>query len=53
MTAQLRDLGCLWIGKSLSPIEQISALSFLKQGHRLFLYAYEDVKGVPRQVEHL
>ena len=47
MTAQLRDLGCLWIGKSLSPIEQISALSFLKQGHRLFLYAYEDVKGVP------
>ena len=41
------DLASLWIGDSLSPIEQASAISFLRQGHKLYLYVLEDVKGVP------
>ena len=37
----------MWIGESLSTMEQLSITSFLKSGHEYHLYVYEDVKGVP------
>jgi len=47
------QLASLWIGDSLSPIEQISALSFLEQGHSLDLYTTDPVGGVPPGVRVL
>ena len=37
----------LSIGGSLSKMEQLSALSFINQGHEYHLYTYGDVKGIP------
>ena len=37
----------LWIGGSLSKMEQLSALSFINQGHEYHLYTYGDVQGIP------
>lgn len=44
------DLASFWVGNKLSPLEQASAISFLSQGHRLFLYVMDDVMGVPEGV---
>jgi hypothetical protein len=41
------DLASFWVGNRLSPLEQASAISFLAQGHRLFLYVMDDVQGIP------
>ncbi len=38
---------CLWIGRALSPLEQLSIRSFLANGHEVHLYLYEQVEGVP------
>jgi len=38
----------LWIGKSLSLMEQLSIKSFLANGHEYHLYVYRKVKNVPR-----
>lgn len=37
----------LWIGGSLSLIEQLSISSFIKNGHEFHLYTYGEVKGIP------
>jgi hypothetical protein len=37
----------LWIGNSLSKLEQLSIRSFLSHGHEYHLYVYDDVAGVP------
>jgi mannosyltransferase OCH1-like enzyme len=37
----------LWIGPTLSAMEQLSISSFLQNGHEYHLYVYEDVKNVP------
>ena len=39
---------CLWIGRALSPLEQLSIRSFLANGHEVHLYLYEQIEGVPR-----
>jgi hypothetical protein len=39
---------CLWIGRALSPLEQLSIRSFLANGHEVHLYLYEQAEGVPR-----
>lgn len=41
----------LWIGNELSQMEQLCALSFLKNGHKFHLYTYNEVKNVPAGVE--
>jgi hypothetical protein len=41
----------LWIGRELSMMEQLCSLSFLKNGHKFYLYTYHDVKNVPPGVE--
>ncbi len=38
----------LWVGESLSSMEQLSITSFLANGHEYHLYAYTDVAYVPR-----
>ncbi|MFC1668269.1 glycosyltransferase [Chlamydiota bacterium] len=40
----------LWIGKSLSLMEQLSIKSFLAHGHSFHLYVYDNVLDVPKQV---
>ncbi len=37
----------LWIGDSLSPMEQLSAASFLANNHEYHLYVYEEVENIP------
>lgn len=40
----------LWVGDSLSLMEQISIRSYLRQGHEYHLYTYGPVKHVPEGV---
>lgn len=40
----------LWIGESLSTMERLFAVSYLSNGHDFHLYAYTDVKNVPKGV---
>ena len=44
--------GCvsLWIGESLGPVERACLRSVMRQGHRLALYCYGSVAGVPEGV---
>jgi mannosyltransferase OCH1-like enzyme len=37
----------LWIGSSLSVMEQLSIASFLSNGHEYHLYVYDDMQHVP------
>ena len=37
----------LWIGKSLSTLEKLSISSFIKNGHKYYLYVYDDVDNIP------
>lgn len=41
----------LWIGDTLSNVEQLCLSSFIRQGHRFHLYTYGEVKNVPAGVE--
>lgn len=40
----------LWIGPSLSPIEQLSIQSFINHGYLYDLYVYETVQNIPANV---
>lgn len=40
----------LWIGPSLSLMEQMSMASFLAHGHTYHLYTYNNVAGIPKGV---
>ncbi len=37
----------LWVGESLSVMENLCISSFLRKGHPFHLYAYDNVSGVP------
>ena len=43
----LDEIRGLWVGSRLSPLEQLSIQSFLRNGHPFILYTYEDVANVP------
>ena len=51
-TPQLKDnnriIQGLWIGPTLSIMERLSIISFLKNGHEYHLYTYDDLANVPR-----
>ena len=49
--ANLPPIGALWIGGSLTWLEQLCLKSFVDQGHPTFLYTYGEVKGVPEGVQ--
>jgi hypothetical protein len=42
----------LWIGPRLSALERLSIASFQAHGHRVRLFTYGDVEGIPAGVEH-
>ncbi|KGJ04354.1 hypothetical protein SAMN04487972_11351 [Paracoccus halophilus] len=46
----MRDLATLWVGH-LGPIEYASIASFLRHGHRLTVYSYDRLAGLPAGVE--
>lgn len=41
----------LWVGPKLRWIEEMSMLSFLRNGWRYHLYAYDDIENLPEGVE--
>jgi len=47
MKKTLPIIQSLWIGDSLSPMEQLCISSFLENGHPYHLYTYAEMKGVP------
>ncbi|GAB4285172.1 MAG: hypothetical protein Kow0058_04390 [Roseovarius sp.] len=49
--ADLPPVGALWIGGSLSWLEQLCLKSFVDQGHPTILYTYGEVAGIPEGVE--
>lgn len=42
-----REVGTLWIGGSLSWMEQLCLKSFVDQGQKITLFSYEDIPNVP------
>lgn len=48
--AALPHIGSLWIGKTLSYVEQMCLLSFVRQGHPVTLFSYGPVDNVPGDV---
>ncbi len=51
--SELPKVAGLWVGGSLSWLEQLCLKSFVDMGHPTALYTYEDVTGVPEGVEVL
>ncbi len=49
--AELPEICALWIGGSLSYMEQLCLQSFLDQGHKVTLYTYEGVERIPDGVD--
>ena len=47
---QLPQIGALWIGGSLTWLEQLCLTSFVAHGHETILYTYGTVRGVPHGV---
>src|SRR5215216_3083614 len=45
--ASNRIIQGLWIGPELSVMEQLSASSFLRNGHEYHLYVYDEMRNVP------
>lgn len=48
--ARTREAGTLWIGGSLSWLEQLCLKSFVDQGQKITLFAYEPIPNVPAGV---
>lgn len=48
--ARTREVGTLWIGGSLSWMEQLCLKSFVDQGQKITLFSYEDIPNVPKGV---
>jgi len=46
-TAALPDLHSLWIGKRLPWVQRLCLCSWIRHGHRVKLWCYEPVEGVP------
>ena len=45
--ARTREVGTLWIGGSLSWMEQLCLKSFVDKGQKITLFSYEDIPNVP------
>ncbi len=50
-TTALATIGSLWVGAELSWLEQLCLKSFLDHGHKVVLFTYGAVKGVPDGVQ--
>lgn len=47
----LPSVASLWIGPSLTWLEELCLKSFVDHGHRVILYTYDDVARIPEGVE--
>ena len=47
---RMREVGTLWIGGSLSWMEQLCLKSFVDQGQKITLFSYENIDNVPAGV---
>ena len=50
MISELPEIHSLWIGPRLTWIERLSIHSWLKHGHRVTLWCYEQIEGIPSGV---
>ena len=50
-THSLPTIGALWIGGSLTWLEQLCLKSFLAHGHEVILFTYGEVRNVPEGVK--
>ncbi len=48
---KLVDVASLWIGGSLSVLDQTCLMFFIKHGHRVVLYHYYPLENIPAEVE--
>lgn len=49
----LAEIRSLWIGGALSRLERVCLTSFLRAGHKVYLYTYDKVLNIPEGVEVL
>lgn len=49
----LAEIRSLWIGGALSRLERVCLSSFLRAGHKVYLYTYDEVLNIPEGVEVL
>ena len=49
--SEVPPIGALWIGGSLTWLEQLCLTSFVAHGHEVRLFTYGDVKNVPSEVQ--
>ncbi len=49
----MKAVASLWLGERLSFLEQVVLQSWIDNGYSLSLYAYDEVDGVPEQVDVL
>ncbi|MEL6640052.1 MAG: hypothetical protein AAFN63_12080 [Pseudomonadota bacterium] len=49
--SKLPTIGALWIGGSLTWLEQLCLKSFVEHGHEVLLFTYGDVRNVPEGVK--
>ena len=49
----LAEIRSLWIGGALSRLERVCLTSFLRAGHKVYLYTYDEVLNIPEGVEVL
>ena len=47
---RVREVGTLWIGGSLSWMEQLCLKSFVDRGQQITLFSYEPIPNVPAGV---
>lgn len=48
--SEMKTINALWIGNELSPLERLTAASFIAHGHSFHLYAYGPIAHVPAGV---
>lgn len=49
--AEPLQLNALWIGPALAPLHQLCLLSAVQAGHRVRLFSYGELAGVPGEIE--
>jgi len=47
----LAEIRSLWIGGALSRLERVCLTSFLRAGHKVYLYTYDEVSNIPDGVD--
>jgi hypothetical protein len=51
MSKDLWSVNMFWMGRTIGRMEKLSMTSFLRAGHNVRLFSYEEVEGIPKGVE--